>query len=85
MTDDQMTGDIDDYANRVLDALREAQTHGVQAYCILYANDPLSQTTSTRYVRTADHILAMGLLQAAMMYAQDEHLEADDDDEEVSS
>lgn len=71
--------DIDDYSNRMLELLKEARGHGVVAYCILYTTDPISQTSSTRYIRTADHILAMGMLQIASLYLQDEYLEGDDE------
>lgn len=73
--------DIEDYSNRILDLLKEARDHGVTSYCILYSSDPISRTSQTRYVRTADHILAMGLLQVAQLYLQDEYFEDDEEGE----
>ena len=70
--------DIDDYSKRMLDLLKEARSHGIAAYCILYTTDPISQTSTTRYIRTADHILAMGMVQVASMYLQDEYFEDDE-------
>jgi hypothetical protein len=38
-------------------------------------------TSSVRYVQTADHILAMGMIQAAAGYVQDEYFGAEEVDD----
>jgi len=73
--------DIDDYSKRMLDLLKEARSHGIAAYCILYTTDPISQTSTTRYIRTADHVLAMGMLQVANLYLQEEYMDDEEDDD----
>ena len=78
----QQDNDIDDYASRLIDLIKEARGHGIASYAILYTTDPISQTSQTRYLRTADHILAMGMLQAANVYLQDEYFEGDLEDGE---
>lgn len=73
--------DIDDYSHRMVDLLQEARSHGIAAYCILYTTDPISRTSSTRYIRTADHVLAMGMLQVANLYLQEEYMDEEQDDD----
>lgn len=77
-----MTDDIDDYAAKLLDLMREARQYGIDGYLILHTRDPIASTSSTRYVCTADHVLAMGMLAAAQIYTQDEYLNPEEDEEE---
>ena len=73
--------DIDDYADQLLETLKAARSHGISAYCILYTTDPIAMTSHTRYVQTADHVLAMGMIQAASGYVQDEYFGAEEADD----
>ncbi len=81
MTDEATAGDIDDYADQLLETLKAARSHGISAYCILHTVDPIAMTSSVRYVQTADHILAMGMIQAAAGYVQDEYFGAEEVDD----
>jgi len=73
--------DIDDYADQLLETLKAARSHGISAYCILHTVDPIAMTSQTRYVQTADHVLAMGMIQAASGYVQDEFFRAEEADD----
>lgn len=76
--------DIDDYADQFLVLAKAAMQHGIATYIVVHTTDPIASTSSTRYVCTADHVLAMGMLAAAQLYTQDEYMdpqeEEDDDD-----
>lgn len=77
-----MTDDIDDYAGKLLAIMRDARDFGIDGYLILHTRDPIASTSSTRYVCTADHVLAMGMLAAAQLYTQDEYINPEEDDDE---
>lgn len=81
MMDETTAGDIDDYADQLLETLKAARSHGISAYCILHTVDPIAMTSSVRYVQTADHVLAMGMIQAAAGYVQDEYFGAEEADD----
>jgi ABC-type branched-subunit amino acid transport system ATPase component len=81
MTDETTAGGIDEYADQLLETLKAARSHGISAYCILHTVDPIAMTSHTRYVQTADHVLAMGMIQAASGYVQDEYFGAEEADD----
>jgi hypothetical protein len=76
-----MTDDIDDHTERIAKALEDAQQVGIVAYCVLHTTDPIRKSASTRFVGTADHVLALGLVRAANLFLESDYL-ADDNDEE---
>jgi hypothetical protein len=82
MSDEQTANDIDDYSERLLAVMREAGHHGIACYAVLHTTDPISRTSSTRYINTADHVLALGMLNAAMIYQQDDFVDAGDDEDD---
>lgn len=87
MSDEQTAGDIHDYSDRMLQLMDEASEHGIACYAILHTTDPIARVSQTRYLNTAYDILAMGMLNAAMVYQQDEfadgcHHHSDDEDDE---
>jgi len=81
MTDETTAGGIDEYADQLLETLKAARSHGISAYCILHTVDPIAMTSHSRYVQTADHVLAMGMIQAASGYVQDEYFGAEEADD----
>jgi hypothetical protein len=83
MMDETTAGDIDDYADQILELQKLARSHGISSYTIMHTTDPIAMTSTIRYVSTADHILAMGMLQAATGYVQDDYFDQDGEEEPI--
>lgn len=77
-----MTDDIDDHADRIAKLMEEAHQVGIVCYCILHTTDPIRKSASTRFVGTADHVLALGLVRAAGLYLEADYMVDDVDDGE---
>jgi hypothetical protein len=74
--------DIDDYADQFLVLAKAAMQHGIATYIVVHTTDPIAMTSHTRYVNTADPVLAMGMVQAAQLYVQDEFFNNGEEEEE---
>jgi len=74
--------DIDDYADQFLVLAKAAMQHGIATYIVVHTTDPIATTSHTRYVNTADPVLAMGMVQAAQLYVQDEFFNNGEEEEE---
>jgi hypothetical protein len=74
--------DIDDYADQFLALAKSAMQHGIATYIVVHTTDPIAMTSHTRYVNTADPVLAMGMVQAAQLYVQDEFFNNGEEEEE---
>lgn len=83
MTENEIC-DIDDFAERFFEIAKEARRHGIASYMILHTTDPIAMISHTRYVNTADPVLAMGMVQAAQLYVQDEFFGNSQEEEEMT-